>query len=271
MARASGSLPQAKRRRVFRTRRRFGWGWLRRLPLLWLGTLVACAFLVYFFVGSGTFSVRTVRASNLSPADVQAITERCRCLGANIFVVRSDDIKRRLAEGLPTLVVQRVYTRLPNQVVVEAYHKRIVVLWRTPDAVYGVDSTGEVLRVWKRPFPRHWGYPIYDDTERRAHRLLVGQSIVAEPLAMALNLGARLPASLKSQIKGYLYAPFIGFTLRSRTGWWALFGMDYSGALDAHIAALQQALATPGVMPPQGCIDLRGPFPYKRADHLCGR
>jgi len=269
MAKFGGPQARQRRRRIFRTRRRFGWGWVRRLPLLWLGALAACAFLIYFVTGSGIFSVRTVLARNLSPQDVDAITARCQCIGANIFVVKSDEIRSRLVEGLPTLVVQRVYTRLPNQVVVEAYHKQIVAIWRTPEAGYGVDATGEVLRVWKHPLPRHWSYPLFDDTQHRARRYLVGQMLPSDPLAMALNVRARLPKSLQTQIKGYVYTPFTGLVLHSKEGWWAFFGMDYSAKLDMNISELQNALAKE-LVPSQGCMYLSGDHPFTRKDHFCG-
>src|SRR5215470_2028407 len=112
MARPTGPLVRPRRRRIFRTRRRFGWGWIRGLPLLWMGAVAVCGFLVFFFAGSGIFSVRTVLAGHLAPGDVATITQRCGCIGDNIFMVRSDVIKQRL-ETIPTLRINRVYTRLP--------------------------------------------------------------------------------------------------------------------------------------------------------------
>jgi hypothetical protein len=276
MAKPTGPLVRPRRRRIIRTRRRFGWGWIRRLPLLWIGAVVVCAFLVYFFAGSGIFSVRTVMADHLAPGDVARITRQCGCVGDNIFMVRSDEIKRRLA-AIPTLRIGRVYTRLPNQVIVEATYKRKVAIWRTPEAAYGVDADGEVLQVWKRPFP-HWGpmgLPVfdegYDSTIKRGKRLLVGQSIAVEPLTMALNVRSRLPASLVPLVKGYLYRPFVGITIIGRANWWALVGLDYSSNLDVRLSTLEAALEqVPPYIGPGDCVDLRSEQQYYRHDHHCG-
>lgn len=274
MARPKNTMTRQRSRRIFRTRRRFGWGWIRRLPLLWLGASAICGVLIYFLVGSGIFSVRTVEAANLRPADVASIEVQCRCIGANIFVVRADEIRQRLVRTLPTLVVTRVYTRLPNQLVVEAYRKTKVAIWRTPEAAYGVDETGEVLQVWKHPFPKRgvWaGLPVFDDKTKRGRRLLVGQSIPAAPLTMALNLRDRLPTALRGQARGYVYQQYVGVTLQSRTGWWALFGMDYSDKLDVRMAVLQAALdQVPAGVRAHGCLDLRLDRPVARTDRACG-
>ena len=276
MAKPAGRAARPKRRHIFRTRRRFGWGWIRHLPLLWLGALAVCGFLFYFFVGSGYFSVRTVSASNLSQRELDEVNARCQCVGDNIFTLRADDIKQRL-EAIPTLNVVRVYTRLPNLVIVEATHKHPVAIWRTPEAAYAVTSDGEVLQVWRKPFPRHlWRVPVfdegYDSSVKKGHRLLVGEHISREPLAMALNLRDRIPTDLRVQVRRYYYRPFLGLTLVGRAGWWALFGMDYSPTLDTRITALRGVLAAdPPYIGPGDCIslvDLNNV--YKRHDHRCG-
>jgi hypothetical protein len=284
MARPTGPLLRQQRRRPVRTRRRFGWGWIRHLPLLWIGALAVCAFLTYFFAGSGVFSVRTVLASNMSPAELAQIRQRCNCIGDNIFVVRADEIKRRLA-AIPTVEVERVYTRLPNQVVVVARPKAKVAIWRTPEASYAVDGSGEVLQVWRtRPFPRDWkGLPVfyegYDGNFARGHRLVVGQSLPHDaPLAFAVSLHAAMPADLQALIRKYVYSRYIGITVEGVTNWWALFSPN-DGSMDQRVEALHQALLpTDGSAPllPAGyCIDLRGAlssreYQYMRADHRCG-
>lgn len=293
MARFNGPAPHGRKRRPIRTRRRFGWGWIRRLPLLWLGALAVCAFLTYFLAGSGFFSVKTVRAGGkLSRTDIGQIAAHCDCLGDNIFVVRADDIKRRLAAQIPTLVFDRVYTRLPNEVVVEGRPKVKVAIWRTPEAAYAVDASGEVLQVWKKPDPRQlwkklperWqGLPVFDEDYggqfTRGRRLLVGQSISATDLAYALDLSAAMPADLQAAIKQYRFRRYIGITVVGKKNWWALFSeRDGVGDINLRVDALHQEwFGGNGAAPAlhaKGCIDLRGPLgsheQYVRADHHCG-
>jgi hypothetical protein len=286
MARPTGpALRQPRRRlfRPFRTRRRFGWGWIRRLPLLWIAALAICVALTYYFAGSGVFRVRTVQAGNVSAKDLAAIRQRCGCIGDNIFVVRPDDIKRRL-QTIPTLDVVRVYTRLPNKVFVDARPKQRVAIWRTPEAAYAVDAAGEVLQVWKKPIPHRWGaLPIFDEGYgggfTKGHRLLVGQYLPKDdPLSFVLSLRAQMPADLQALIKKYVYRRFIGMIVEGKTGWWALFSPD-DGQTGLRIQALQGALLpTDGsavILKPGYCINLRGPlnsrgYQYYRQDHNCG-
>ena len=230
MALPLGSGAQQRRRRQVRTRRRFGWTWMRHLPLLWLAALAFCAFLTYYVVGSGTFSVRTVRANGgLTPQETAEIEAQCGCIGANIFAVRVAMIERNLAR-IPTLHVTRVYTRLPNQVIVDAARKTRVAIWRTPEAAYAVDGTGEVLQVWRKDaYPRHgWKrVPVfdegYDDLFVRGHRLTVGRYLPpGTPLGFALALYTGLPADLRAQVRKYVYRNPVGITVQVAGARWAL-------------------------------------------------
>jgi hypothetical protein len=282
MASPSGRSARPRRKRVFRTRRKIGWTWLRQLPLLWLAAVGGCLFLLYFFVGSGYFSVRTVNAGNLTQSDLNTVITRCQCVGDNIFTLRSDVIRKRL-DGIPSLIVQRVYTRLPNQIVVQAVYKPRVAIWRTPEAAYAVASDGQVLRVWRSPFPKHaWdGEAIfdegYDSTVKKGKRLVVGEHVGLVPLTIGLSLRNSIPAALRAQVKTYYYRPIIGFTVEGKAGWWALFGMNTTPQLvNARISALQAALsATPSAPPdlgPGDCVDLRDSTMknwYMRQDHNC--
>jgi hypothetical protein len=273
MARPSGPSVRPRRRRIFRTRRRLGWGWIRHLPLLWLGALAVCAFLFYFVVGSGIFSVKKVVAVGLKPPELAQVVDRCRCIGQNIFVVRPDDIQKRL-ESIPTLIIKRVYTSMPNNVYVEAAYRPRVAIWRTPEAAYAVAADGEVLQVWRKPFPHFHPFPVfdegYDDTIKKGRRLIIGEHVPADALAMALSLHSRVPPALQSQVKEYYYRPFIGLTLIGTTNWWALFGLDYSAKLDQRVNTVIAALAhVPPIPGPGGCVDLRAVL-YYRHDHTCG-
>jgi len=273
MARPSGPGVRPRRRRIFRTRRRFGWGWVRHLPLLWIGALAVCVFLFYFVVGSGIFSVKKVIAVGLKPREMAQVLDRCQCVGQNIFVVRPDDIRRRL-QGIPTLIVKRVYTSMPNNVYVEASYKARAAVWRTPEAAYAVAADGEVLQVWRRPFPHFSPLPVfdegYDSTMKKHHRLIIGEHVPAAPLAMALSFRGRVPPALQAQVKGYYYRPFIGITMIGKTNWWALFGLDSSAKLDVRVNTVLAALDhVPPTLGKGDCMDLRA-YLYMRHDHLCG-
>lgn len=267
MALPLGGGAQLHRRRQVRTRRRFGWAWMRHLPLLWLAALAFCAFLTYYVVGSGTFSVRTVRANGvLTSQETAEIEAQCGCIGANIFAVQVAMIERNLAR-IPTLQVTRVYTRLPNQVIVYAARKTRVAIWRTPEAAYAVDGTGEVLQVWRKDaYPRHgWkGVPVfdegYDDLFVRGHRLTVGRYLPpGTPLGFALALYTGLPADLRAQVRKYVYRNPVGITVQVAGARWALFS-PADDNLAPRIAALEQVVQPDAaVQLLRGyCFDLRG-------------
>src|SRR5262249_24920775 len=144
-------------------------------------------------------------------------------------------------------------------------------------AAYAVDGTGEVLQVWKRPFPHgSWkGLPVfdegYDSTIKRGKRLLVGESLPADPLTMALAVQSRMPTTLAPLVKSLLYRPFVGVTIIGRANWWALVGMDSSTTLDVRLNTLQAALdQVPPYIGPGDCVDLRSEHQYYRHDHRCG-
>jgi len=267
MALPLGGGSQMRKRRQVRTRRRFGWTWMRHLPLLWLAALAFCAFLTYYVVGSGTFSVRTVRANGaLTSQETAEIEAQCGCIGANIFAVRVAMIERNLAR-IPTLQVTRVYTRLPNQVIVDAARKTRVAIWRTPEAAYAVDGTGEVLQVWRKDaYPRHgWkGVPVfdegYDDLFVRGHRSTVGRYLPpGTPLGFALALYTGLPADLRAQVRKYVYRNPIGITVQVVGARWALFS-PADDNLALRIVALEQVVQpNAAVQLLRGyCFDLRG-------------
>lgn len=268
-------VQQLPRRRIFSTRLRFGWRWIWRLPLLWMACLALCIGLYAFFIDSPTFKVRAVAAAHLAAGDVENITNLCQCVGQNIFTVQPSDIKLRLDE-IPTLLITRVYTRLPNQVIVDGGYRVKVAIWRTPEAAYAVDNTGEVLQVWKLPFPKTgWPLPVfdegYDTTFHKGRRLLVGDSIPQAPLTMARQVRSRLPQALLPQVKTFFYRPGAGLILVGKTGWLALLGMDYSSQLNARLSTLQTILSGKhALLQGQDCVDLRGQYPYYRHDHRCG-
>jgi hypothetical protein len=261
MARPLGSGSKQRRPRFIRTRRRFGWGWIRQLPLPWMFVFAVCVGMLGYVAESGTFNVRAITAPNLSAKEIAQVTARCDCIGQNIFLVRPNDIKQRL-ESIPQLVVNRVYTSLPNHLYVEAALKERVAIWRTPEAAYAVASDAEVLQVWKRPFPKTgWKLlPVFDEgydaTVKPGHRLLVGEHVSASALTTALALKSRALPSVRAQVKGYLYQPLSGVILVGRTNWWAVFGTDTSSNLDVRMDDLGAALSR-GALAKGSCVDLR--------------
>ncbi len=147
---------------------------------------------------------------------------------------------------------------------------------------YAVAADGQVLQVWKKPFPKHgWkDLPVfdegYDGVIEKGHRLLVGEHVAVQALEMALNLKSRTPEQLRPLVKGYSYKPFTGGIVVGKTNWWALFGMDRSNNLDFRMAALLGALThRPPLLAPGQCIDLRqvsleGAQSYIHPNHNCG-
>ena len=272
----------ASRRQRHRTRRRFGWGRIKQLPLPWLAALACSVALLYLVAFSGTFTVRAIDAPHLAKKDLAQIVARCDCIDHSIFALQTDQIKRRL-DGIPALIIDKVEASLPNHVTVIAHYKQRVAIWRTPEAAYAVATDGEVLQVWKKPFPkRGWsGLPVfdegYDTSIKKGHRLLVGEHVSVDALQMALSLKSRTPGRLKPLVRGYTYKPFTGGIVVGKTNWWALLGMDKSSNLDFRMAVLLRALTQqPPVLTAGHCIDLRqatlpgSPNAYIHSNHNCG-
>jgi hypothetical protein len=282
MARPLNGSSRQPRRRLFRTRRRFGWGRIKRLPLPWMAAVACSIALLYFVVLSGTFTVRAVATPHVAKGEAAQILARCDCVDKSIFTLQTDEIKRRL-NGIPALVIDRVSVSLPNNITVIARYKARVAIWRTPEAAYAVATDGEVLQVWKTPFPKQgWkGLPVfdegYDSVIKKGHRLLVGEHVGVDAIHMALSLKGRTPAELKPLVKGYTFKPFTGGIVVGKTNWWALFGMDRSNNLDFRMKALLGALTSkPPLLAGGRCIDLReanvpgSPLPYIHPNHNCG-
>ncbi len=263
MARPAGSVSRQSKRRIFRTHRRFGWGRILQLPLPWIGAVVCSIVLLYVVVFSGTFKVRAIEAPHLAKKDLAQVVDRCQCVDRSIFALQTADIKRRL-DGIPALVIDKVVASLPNHVSVFAHYKPRVAVWRTPEAAYAVAADGQVLQVWKKPFPKSgWKrLPVfdegYDSVIKKGHRLLVGEHVAVQALEMELSLQSRTPAQLKPLVKGYAYKPFTGGIVVGKTNWWALFGMDRSNNLNIRMAALLGVLThQPPYLSPGQCVDLR--------------
>ncbi len=282
MARPATGASRQPRRRFFRTRRRFGWGAIRQLPVPWIVAIACSIVVLYYVLLSGTFTVRAVDTPRLGKKETAEVLARCECIDKSIFTLQADVIKRRLS-GIPALIVDRVETSLPNHVRVIAHYKVRVAIWRTPEAAYAVSSDGQVLQVWKKPFPKSaWkSLPVfdegYDTVIRKGHRLLVGEHVGVEALQMARSLKSRTPPDLRPLVKGYTYKPFTGEIVVGKTNWWALFGMDRSNNLDFRMAALLGALShRPPFLAPGQCIDLReanlqgSPPSYIHPNHNCG-
>jgi len=279
MASPVGTTSKLQRPRFFRTHRRFGWEWLRQLPMPWLAMAIVCLAMLGYVAESGKFDIRaiTVDGLNLSPKLISQIDAQCDCIGMNVFVVKPDDIQQRL-EGIPQLVVTRVYTSLPNQLVVEASLKKPVAIWRTPDAAYSVAADGEVLQVWEAPFPKHgWpGLPVfdehYDSVFQQGQPWHAGQHVAVDALAMALSVHSKvarlslnvpepagvMPPPLAKRIGSYLYQPLAGLILVGHSNWWAVLGMDRSSNLDYRLDVLVAVLSRQAAALTAGkCIDLR--------------
>jgi len=123
--------------------RRWTWRSLLRAPIpqIVVGAMLLCT--LYAVATSRLFSVTTVQAVD-QPNLQNLLQQKCGCIGANIFLTRTDDIRARLAR-IPWIDVHNVYAHLPNRIVIEAAYRPVAALWRTDAAVYAVDDTGQVL------------------------------------------------------------------------------------------------------------------------------
>lgn len=231
-----------RQRRQMKTRHRWTWRSLFRPPIPQLTALAVVFCALYGVATSRLFSITTVQATGQPGLPVNLFRQYCGCAGDNIFLARPDDIRWRLGR-IPWVNVRRVYARLPNRIVVDAVYRQPALLWRTTDATYTVDLSGEVLYdVRDAPVPAAMVpttatlplvYSPHDTT-------FVSGQHVPRPIAVQMVLATRadLPRDIAPSVDVYRWSDFSGLTVHSHLGWWFTLGIFLHGDLHYRLTAL---------------------------------
>ncbi len=224
-----GSGRPLRRRRQMRTRRRWTWRSLFRAPIPHVTALVLVLGGLYLLATSSVFAISRVEVYGDNALPVALVSRTCRCVGSNIFLTRTDDVRRRLS-AIAWLDVRNVYARLPDRLAVEATFRPAIALWRTPAATYAVDSGGLVLYdVSNAPVPEvevpttRTVPLIYDAT---TSALASGEHVPVQALQELLQARRDMPADLVRYIDRYRWIPAFGLYGHSTLGWWFALGFS---------------------------------------------
>ena len=247
--------PTIKTHRVWQWRRALRWPWLRlAVALLSLGS-------VYVLFTSQAFAIHEIQAVGDARLPLRQLEQQCACVGTNIFTVQVDTVRRRLA-AIPMLIIDDVYGRLPNRLVVQAHYKQPDMIWRGQNGYFLVDAQGQVMA---RAVGRTT-YPVV--TLKRGQRLELGQRMDTAAMATVHDLIRYLPASLRGKISAFNYSPTSGVTIVRHKQWYATFGTLTGTVLQERIIIFQWMLSQRGKgrVPTFNYADLQYSRPYVRRD-----
>ncbi len=246
---------------TLKTRRSWNWKRLGRWPWLRMIVVVAAMVSVYILLTSGAFAIREVQAVGDPNLPISQMEQRCMCLGGNIFTLQPDIVRRRLA-GIPMLVVDDVYGRLPNRLIVEAHYKQPDTIWRAQNGYFLVDARGEVIAPATGPSR----LPVV--TLKKGQRLALGQHVDTAGVVTVHDLIRYLPHSLRNKISAFYYSPTSGITIYTKRQWYATFGSLSGSLLQARIIIFQWMLTQRGKahVPLFNYADLQYSNPYVRKD-----
>jgi cell division septal protein FtsQ len=248
---------------AIKTRQRWSWRRLLRVPWLRIALCAAAVGLIYYLLGSGTFTIRRVEAIGDARLPQLFLQQQCYCMGSNIFLLQPEKVRQRL-QSIPTLVVDDVYGRLPNRVIVEAHYKKPRMIWHSRTGYFFADVHGQLFArvTGRRPLPVI--------AVRQTQRLAIGQTVDTGAMATVGDLIRLLPSSLRSQVTGFYYSPISGVTIATRRHWSATFGWLTGLQLQERIVVLEWALQRKalGQVPPFNYVDLRFSTPYARLNKV---
>jgi cell division protein FtsQ len=220
-------------------------GW--RLASFILGiALIAALYLLWNLPYFRVTQAQVAGAARLSPAEINA------ALGASgqpVFVLRSDELEKRLRLAYPELSAAQVTISLPNQVQVEVVERQPVLLWQQDNGYTWIDATGVAFRprgevgglipVAAQATPPS-GVSVTDDPFSPPPYLSPDMVKSAQILAANLPAGATM-----------IYNPGTGFGWSDPQGWQVFFGSNSKDmALKVRVyQALAASLTSRGIYP----------------------
>jgi cell division septal protein FtsQ len=185
--------------------------------------LLACVAFLAAAV-AGEFRVRHVDVVGASVASDEVV-QASDVLGENIFIVRSDQVIRRLA-SLHDVEVRRVDLSFPFSVTIYINQRTAVIAWNDMGRLFEVDARGIVLRqVKSSSLPLVTG-PSPDGA------LDPG---TVEGVRYAAQLWPVTPTGILAAIR---YDPRSGLSLVARANWTATLGKGTAQLLVSRIATL---------------------------------
>ncbi len=113
-----------------------------RLPAFLLS--VGLSVLVFGFLFSGDFPVRTVVVEGNQVAYADSIVERSGAMGESIFTLDTGEVARRVSQH-PAVASVNVHAELPDTIVVNVTERLPVLVWQTGQDTVLVDERGGVI------------------------------------------------------------------------------------------------------------------------------
>jgi len=247
--------------------RRWTWRSLLRAPIpqIVVGAMLLCT--LYAVATSSLFSVTTVQAVD-QPNLQSLLQQKCGCIGANIFLARTDDIRARLAR-IPWIDVHNVYAHLPNRIMIEASYRPVAALWRTDATVYAVDDNGQVLYDLQAPPPEVTEVPTtatvpliygYHNGALPIGAADSGQRGRRTAISMVREARANLDPAIAPMVDRYRWSESSGLSGHSKQlGYWFLLGFNTDNDDLVHRLAALVVANREGIMHNGHCnfVDLR--------------
>jgi len=113
-----------------------------RLPAFLLS--VGLAVLVFGFLFSGDFPVRTVVVEGNNVAYVDSIVELSGAMGQSVFTLNTEQIAQRVATH-PAVASADVRTQFPDTVVIHLRERVPAIAWHTGAQTVEIDERGDVI------------------------------------------------------------------------------------------------------------------------------
>lgn len=229
-------------------RRRSFW---RRFMMLF--SLIALAMVsAGFALFSPSFHVGQVAVAGTgNPALVHTI-QHMGMQGQNIFLIDVAGFTSRV-DALPLVASASIQKAWPNALTVSVVERQPVLLWRTPQATYSVDSHGMVIGPASEAAGAEHLMTVVDARSKGVtQRVQPGTQLNAADIAFAQQVFAQLPRVANISAFTLRYDATTGspssgsgsFIVQSPQGWIAYLGSaDDTNPLDNRLVELQQILS----------------------------
>jgi len=225
-------LPERKRYRTVgkKERRHIGAGTLF-LWALFFGTLSYTAFFSTFFLIA---SPRIAGMSEISQRTLGGFIERELSrkylrifFRQNFFLVRPQDLEKRLRLEYPLLASVSVTRVFPNNLNIEVTERKKIILWYSQDQYYLIDEEGAAHDSTQALLPENMPY-VLSITDMSQRQVALGEKVFdASYGAFAIQMKELFPAQLGLGIEPrYTTVSRFADELRVKTdeGWEAYFG-----------------------------------------------
>jgi hypothetical protein len=223
------------------------WSFWRRI-LTMIALLVIVIVGVGFALSSANFQVHQIDIMGTQNTRLVDDIQHMGIQGQNIFLLDAGELTTRI-ETLPMVDSVNLSKQLPNLVIINVVERTPVLLWRTQQGTFSVDSKGVVIAPASDTTGIDNLMTVVDVRERAAQQIHPGTLLNAADIAFATQVNTRLQhlPGVSSFTLRFNVVPGQGghgsFIVVSSNGWLAYLGSaDDNNPLDNRLIELQQIL-----------------------------